>query len=492
MQQVREVEFKLEAPPSFTVPEFGTVKGVASVTTGRRTLRARYFDTDDHRLAASGSSLRHRTGEGRPRWTLKLGSVTSDGLDRRELAVIGAGAAPPPELTDVLTARLRGKPLQLAVELRTRRTAWVLRDADGRELCEVVDDLVDATGPGGEPLRSWREVEVEHRPGSGTRGARTVERVVAGLTRAGAEPTSQTPKPSRALGLQVRTPEQVGPQDPAAQLVRWVLDLRTQQLQTHDAGVRLDLPDAVHQFRVTCRRLRSDLRTLQTLVPDVRAALLRDELSWLAGSFGRARDLEVLRDRLRRTATDDPGGPLEIEPVDALWAEQLTVALADGLQALGAPRYLALLELLEDLRDSVDLAPEAARPCATVLPPLAQAAWRRLRQRVERLEVAGPAADWHRARIAAKRARYAAETASIALGTKGMRTQAKRAERVQKRLGDHQDAMVAVQTLMELPRMCPDDAGLAFLCGQLVERERMNVVASRTQFLEDRQRLSPR
>ncbi|MGC4855771.1 CHAD domain-containing protein [Micromonospora sp. DT4] len=72
------------------------------------------------------------------------------------------------------------------------------------------------------------------------------------------------------------------------------------------------------KYEVACRRLRSDLRTFRPLVRRSWARPLRDELRWLAGVLGEARDAEVLRERLRRTATADPLSPLDAGAVDRL------------------------------------------------------------------------------------------------------------------------------------------------------------------------------
>jgi hypothetical protein len=51
---------------------------------------------------------------------------------------------------------------------------------------------------------------------------------------------------------------------------------------------------------------------------------------------------------------------------------------------------------------------------------------------------------------------------------------------------------VAVRALADLAGSHPDDAALAFVCGQLLERERAHLVASRSRFLEQLPRLLSR
>src|SRR5215218_5718489 len=73
---------------------------------------------------------------------------------------------------------------------------------------------------------------------------------------------------------------------------------QVQEVRAKDLPVRMDATDAVHKMRVATRRLRSALTTFKPLFdPDV-ARPLRDELKWLAGELGAARDAEVMRDRV--------------------------------------------------------------------------------------------------------------------------------------------------------------------------------------------------
>lgn len=483
MRTVRERETKLTVDDAFVLPDLAGVKGVAQVVPRRFALRATYWDSEDLRLARSGTTLRHRTGEGRARWTLKLGTVTDGGLDREELTVGGAAQQVPEQLRDLLTARLRGAPLQPVAVLSTNRSSAVLLDDEGRELLEVVHDRVAAVRPDG-TATSWQELEVEERPGA----QRTAVRVLALLAGAGASRGEQTPKAVRAIGPDaqappdVPVPRRVRAKDLAGELVRHSLADGYQRLVTHDLGVRRGADDAVHQLRVTCRTLRSDLRTLRPLLDDPRAEQLREELRWLADSLGAARDLEVLRGEARELAAHDPLAPLDVGPVDLLLAEREEQALARAREALGSERHLALLQLLHDLTVGPRLSEAAQRPCTQVLPPLVRRAVRRMDEQAGRLTLAGPDAAWHRVRILAKRARYAAEAAEVALG-KQVRPQARRAKRSQAVLGEHQDAVMGAERLLALADEHPE---LGVLCGRLAERSRARAGSLRKAFLADR------
>ena len=82
---------------------------------------------------------------------------------------------------------------------------------------------------------------------------------------------------------------------------------------------------------------------------------------------------------------------------------------------LEADDYPGLLDALVEAIASPPLGPGAGALADTALPELVQDAWRRLKQRADDLGPDTPDADFHRARIAAKRARYASELAGRVL-----------------------------------------------------------------------------
>lgn len=81
----------------------------------------------------------------------------------------------------------------------------------------------------------------------------------------------------------------------AGDAVTAAIRLGVGRIIAHDSLVRLratmgDADTAVHQVRVGCRRLRSDLRTFGPLVRSDWVKPLRAELKWLADALGAARD----------------------------------------------------------------------------------------------------------------------------------------------------------------------------------------------------------
>jgi CHAD domain-containing protein len=276
----------------------------------------------------------------------------------------------------------------------------------------------------------------------------------------------------------------VSPGSPMTELVRVSLRIRLAHLTEADLELRRQRDDAVHQMRVACRHLRSDLRTFAGLLDDPRANPLRDELGWLAGALGDARDLEVLRVRVARLEQRDPLHPLDaagLAEVHRRLVEQEQTAIAMARKALESSRYGQLLQLTSAVAAQPGLAAAATQPCRDILPSIVGVAWQHLAKRARRLTITAPDSDWHRARILAKRARYAAESAAIALGKKASATAAA-ATQLQDVLGEHQDAVVAADRLLALGTTAPPHSTLAVTCGRLAERELSGAVTTRAAF----------
>ncbi|GFH34104.1 CYTH and CHAD domain-containing protein [Streptomyces pacificus] len=240
-----------------------------------------------------------------------------------------------------------------------------------------------------------------------------------------------------------------------------------------DPAVRRDLPDAVHQMRVATRRMRSAFRTFRKVVDPKATGPIGDELKWLAGELGAARDQEVMSERLRARLDALPGR-LRLGPVRGrlrIWATAHRAgARRRSVAVLDNGRYLALLDTLDTLLDEPPLLPAATAKPAAALPKAVLKDYDRLAARVAHALglPAGHDRDtaMHDARKAAKRARYAAEAATPALG-KSAGKLAKRMKAVQTVLGDHQDSVVARQTLRDLAVQAHAAGESAFTWGLL-------------------------
>jgi CHAD domain-containing protein len=215
------------------------------------------------------------------------------------------------------------------------------------------------------------------------------------------------------------------------------------------------------------------LREAGSLVGTEDGQAVRDELKWLGGQLGPARDLDVLVTRLRRQVA-------ELDGPDAVPAEKIVAQLvsdrqdaqAELLAALESPRYAALLGALERL--------VAAPPVATSevsLPNVARREYRKLERQIERLGPTPSNDALHSARIQAKRMRYATELSAPLLGKDGRRL-VEEAKKLQDVVGAHQDAVVAEMQIRNAVRRARG-VGTAVAAGRLIERERQRRVAAR-------------
>ena len=274
---------------------------------------------------------------------------------------------------------------------------------------------------------------------------------------------------------------------PAGQVVLAYLDTQAARLSDLDLAVRLDQPDAVHQMRVTVRRLRSALQSFTGFLRQEDTQHLRAELKWLGAVLGSARETEVLADYLHTGLRAVPMelvlGPAQAR-VTAHFAPLEVSTRRAVLEALDSERYRALSAELGRLLDRPPLTPAATEPAAEVLPPAVRHAYRRTSRRMDRARQAptGQARDeaLHEARKAAKRARYAAEAARPALGKKDGRKArrfANRMKHVQSALGTHQDMVDARTAAREIGVQAHLAGENAFSFGLLHERARNQALA---------------
>jgi CHAD domain-containing protein len=254
-----------------------------------------------------------------------------------------------------------------------------------------------------------------------------------------------------------------------------------------DLAVRRGVEDAVHQMRVTARRIRSSLKTFRPLLDPEWTGSLRDELSWLADELGGARDSEVLLDRLLGHLDDLPPD-LVVGPVRARLTQVLGANLESGRESaiamLDSERYVVLLERLVDAGWEPMTAPEAEEPTGDAIPALIKSAWKKLAADVEALDPSGvDTAQWHKVRIESKRLRYSCE-ATVPIFGKPAKELAKQAESLQTSLGENQDAIIAADQLRALATGRSGGA-VAFTLGLLYARQTQAAAAARARFRRD-------
>lgn len=486
---MREVERKFRVSSPFVLPDLTAgVAGVGRVVGPKlRRLDAVYHDTPDLRLAREQVTLRFRsTDGGAGRWQLKLPVLGATAGVRDELEAAGGPDQLPERFAGLVRVHVRGAPLGPVARLLTERSALVLLGPAGEPLAEVVDDTVEARDGSDHVAARFREVEVEDTGG----GSSVLQGVADVLLGAGAVEGEFTPKVVRALGLRATHPPEVPPpldrmppKLPAAEVLRATLARHTRHLMTHDPLVRLRAEDAVHQMRVAARRLRTTLRLFAPLLDAEWQAQLDGELRWLGQVLGEARDAEVLTARLEAALADVPV-ELVRGPVAARLLGELGAGSARAVErveaALDEGRYLRLVDTLVAAAVSPPMRAGAERAAGAVLPALVARADARLRKRADAV-LAAPSADgYHATRIAAKRARYAAEAAATVVGKPAERY-ARLIAGVQDVLGEEHDGVTAAELLAHLAAT-PAGRPVGFTLGVLHAGQTAAATAARARF----------
>lgn len=241
----------------------------------------------------------------------------------------------------------------------------------------------------------------------------------------------------------------------AADVVLAYLGEQRDVISQLEPDVRVDAPDAVHQMRVATRRARSTLQAHRNVLDREFTRALADELKWLAGVLGEARDLEVLGEGIAADVAAQPA-ELVLGPVQARVVTYFAARHADAhrgvTEALDSQRCRDLLAAFDVLLADPPLLKTAKKPaCKPLVATLAKQR-RRVRRHLAAAKGEQRDVELHEARKAAKRLRYVAEAAEPVLGKRAADVVGACKE-FQDLLGEHQDAIVAVPYLRDLARV---------------------------------------
>jgi len=473
-----ETETKYDADADTALPDLSSlpqVRGTRGPHQDR--LKAEYYDTADLGLLRSGITLRRRTGGNDSGWHLKL---PAGGLGREEIRLpLGqAGRRVPADFANLVKARSRGQPLAPVAAITTLRQTITLLGGAGESLAEVADDHVSATAAATANATAgpaqWREVEVELTGG----GPDLLEAADNVLRRAGMRRSDRSAKLERVLGRQI--PAQLAPpsaSSTAADVVTAYLRQHADRMMALDPMVRRREPDAVHKMRVATRRLRSTLRSFDTVTGTSASENVGGELTWLGTVLGDERDAEVQAARLQAhilaTETDVLLGPVQAR-IQAHLAKSAATSHAAVMAALDSERYCAMLDALDVLIATPPAGPDADRLASRIVPTAVGRCYRKTRRRMHAAAVEPPGsardAALHGARRAAKRTRYAAE-AAIPVGGIPAQRLAQQMTNVQSALGDHHDTVVGRQVARRLGIAAHLAGESAFTYGVFYERD---------------------
>jgi triphosphatase len=483
-----EIELKLAAPAVALVRLRGRLRtlGVPQV----QQLDTTYFDTPERLLASQGMALRLRRQDRQWLQTLKAGATDAALSTRAEWEVPAAAQAldvqlfPPAARKALRQAGLNAQQAQaLQRWFRTRflRTAWLV-EHDGAQIEVALDEGEIIAGKRRAPLL---ELELELKAGAPAALLSLALQLVAPPR---AAPLPLVPLPQSKAERGARLAEGEGPVLAKAQArrisaglkpsmnasaaLRCVLRNGLAVVLANASGIG-DSDDAefVHQARVALRRMRSSVRLLGRDA-DLPPALV-EEMHWIAGALGPARDADVLvADTLPPLLAQLPSQPalLQAEGQALLAAAKVRqqAARAAARAALRSARFGVFALRLMQWCDSPVKAPAKetklakgekalkAMKAETQTASLASLAPRRLQRAQQRLIEAAvffcalAPAERHRVRILAKRLRYAIDLFACALPRRRTAVYVAALSELQDDLGRLNDAAVALHDLPQL------------------------------------------
>jgi CHAD domain-containing protein len=459
MYEVLEREGKWDVDAEFQLPDLHGIVADADVVHDTDDLISEYYDTTDHDLLTHRVQLRRRTGDDDTGWQLKV--PAGDG--RIEMHWPSTETLPD-AAAELLRGVSLGKPLASVATIHTLRNRYRLSAPGADEhYAEIADDSVRAWAD--EQLLAWREVEVE----LGTHAPSIPKRLVRLLRAAGARPPRF---PSKLAHVLPPVPSVEPASSGARALLRYV-NAQIDQIVLGDIELRRGR-DPIHDTRVAIRRLRSTLRVFGKMLEPSAIERLDEDLRWFAGLLGEVRDCQVQQRRFTEALDELPDklvlGPVRARVRNDLQAVELP-ARVRITEAMDSPRYLAIMTALRTWRTAPPVDPEAS---TKKLVKLARKAERKADRRLTAAlgDDGVDGAALHRARKAAKRARYAAELCQDVGGAKQTKRTVKHYKQFQSILGDHQDTVVAADLLRRMALTSGTTAGEnGFTFGLLYSRE---------------------
>ncbi len=450
----KEIELKLEIAPA-NLRDLKKIPLLRSVKPSKGgTQVSVYFDTNGQKLRKKGLMLRVRR-EGRHHTQTIKATAHNGGFERDEWEADIGGNEPDlneatgTALEPLLTKKLRRR-LKPVFETRVRRTVYPLVD---NAIALTVDQGMIDTGTRSQSLC---EIELELKRGN----AADLFDVAHKLTQA--LPARLAVKSKSERGYQILDGEHELPVKAASIDLHAGTNARAafktigraclKQVINNEPALLKGDPEGVHQMRVGLRRLRAAMSLFKVLLRDSQTAAVKNELKWLGGELGPARELEVLVNRVvapmkgRRRWRGMPSLSHE-------FAERRDAALSGAQAAVQSARFRGLtLDVAAWLEHGLWTKPQddlvrdrGDEPIETFAFEQLARRWRKVRRKgnvLARLD----ARSRHKLRIQTKKLRYAAEFFAALFTTK--RAQKRRRqflsalEGLQDGLGDLNDIAV--------------------------------------------------
>jgi triphosphatase len=424
-----------------------------------RRLISTYYDTPELRLRHLGMTLRVREQEGCFIQTVKRDGA--DALRRGEWEDQLADCRPDPnaaesgkQLPDDV-----GEDLRPLFATHVTRTTVELEPAPSTHIEAAIDEG-EIRAASGEQTAPVSEIELELKSGD---AAALYDVAVRLLETA---PVRIEPRSKSERGYELGNPAPA-----AVHASTVVLDpLMTVEvalqslgrsclahlLQNETAALARQ-PEGVHQMRVALRRLRSAIAAFKDLLPVEDRRWISDELKWLLGILGAARNLDVFATDLlppaklrsmQRPGVDDLSAALESSRRTAY--DRVEEAVLSERHASGMLRLSRWFEACAwRYRSGTEPAKRLAAPIGKLAPHVLDRGWRQLLRRSKGFGRQTPH-QRHKLRIAAKKLRYSVELLESLFDPQETEGFVKRLKRLQDNLGYNNDVRVAHQIVHDL------------------------------------------
>lgn len=204
--------------------------------------------------------------------------------------------------------------------------------------------------------------------------------------------------------------------------------------------------EAVHDFRVSARRLLASLDLLRTVIRGAKIKRMRRILKDQLDSLDELRDTQVMLAGISENVHDFPS----LQPFEEYLQRREKKLMRAARKEIKSLKIGELAKRVRKLADAIaESQPDGLDPL-----PAVDEAYARVIQRYERVDPALPATI-HRLRIAFKRFRYMVESIHPALED-FPKDQLKRMHDYQTLMGEIQDMEAALQKLAEFEKTAPE------------------------------------
>src|SRR5471030_3071597 len=427
---IMEIELKLALDPAAnaTLRQHPLLAKHADGGARDAQLLARYFDTSDFYLRQHGAGLRVRKVDGEWIQTMKAGGGVQAGLHER---------------------------LQAQFAVRVERTTWDLH-VDGAAIEMVLDVGAVEHNSASDPIN---EIELELKSGQ----PETLYRFALQLLEDLPLRLENSNKAERGYALCSQSGTSVHKADELAldadgtlaDAMLAIFHNCLQHIQRNEAGViHSDNAESVHQMRVGVRRLRSALKLFDASAP-CPPELVQD-IEWLGGELGGARDWDVLSTSTLQRASQALAASKQVMALQTLMLERVRAQRRLAVAAITSARYTRLLlSLAAWLIETAAGSDALQQPVRGYARATVKRKHQKLLQRGARIADANAELD-----------------AGALHRSKRVRPYLAALSNLQDELGRHNDLVVADRLLEELEQEQPAQAGaIAFVRGYLLAQQ---------------------